>query len=89
MEFHLTEEQRMIKDTVRHFVDRELNPQLVQANDSNEEFSLDILKKLARQDLLGAPIPEKYGGLGHPQISSGYVEYSRGLLRKLGAFRKV
>ena len=80
MEFHLTEEQRMIRDTVRHFVDRELNPQLAQANDLNEDFSLEILRKLAQQGLLGAPIPEQYGGLGLDQVAWGIVceEIGRG-----------
>ena len=57
MDFELTEEQKMIKDTVRKFAEEEIVP-VARANDINEHFPLEIIKKMAPLGLLGGPITE-------------------------------
>src|SRR5436309_1800011 len=63
MDFRLTEEQRLVRDTARDFVDRELIPH---ARDWEEkgEVPRSFYRKMASLGFLGAPVPEKYGGAG-------------------------
>ena len=53
MEFELTDEQRLIKNTAREFTDREL-VERCRENARNHHFDLDIVKKIAGQGYLGA-----------------------------------
>ena len=63
MNFDLTEEQRMIRDTVRDFAEREIKP-VAPALDEKGEFSYDLTKKMGELGLFGMYLPEKYGGQG-------------------------
>jgi alkylation response protein AidB-like acyl-CoA dehydrogenase len=59
----LTEEQELLRDTVRAFAEQELLPQAVEI-DRNSRFPEDTFRKLAELGLLGLPIPEEYEGAG-------------------------
>jgi alkylation response protein AidB-like acyl-CoA dehydrogenase len=72
MNFEFTEEQKMVKDTVRKFADEVIAP-VARENDINEHFPLDIIKKMAPLGFLGAPIPERYGGAGLDFISDAII----------------
>lgn len=72
MDFELTEEQKMVKEMVRKFAEEEIVP-VARANDINEHFPLEIIKKMAPLGFLGAPIPEKYGGAGLDFISDAII----------------
>lgn len=61
MDFDLTEEQRMFRQTVREFAEAEIAPQ-VEELDRIGEFPYDIQKKMADLGLFGLPFPEEYGG---------------------------
>ncbi|MCD4724270.1 MAG: acyl-CoA dehydrogenase family protein [Bacteroidales bacterium] len=61
MNFELTEEQQMIRDTVRDFAEREIKP-LAQELDEKAEFSYDITAKMGELGIFGMYLPEKYGG---------------------------
>ncbi|WP_346222306.1 acyl-CoA dehydrogenase family protein [Heyndrickxia faecalis] len=63
MHFELTEEQELLKKTVRNFVDKEIMP-FIRKWDENHHFETGLLKKLADLGLMGVCIPEKYGGSG-------------------------
>ena len=63
MDFTLTEDQQLIRDTVRDFAVREVAPQAAEI-DRNGTFPEDILQKMADLGLMGLPIPEEYGGAG-------------------------
>ncbi|MDL5039826.1 MAG: acyl-CoA dehydrogenase family protein [Heyndrickxia faecalis] len=63
MHFELTEEQELLKKTVRNFVDKEIMP-FIREWDENHHFETSLLKKLADLGLMGVCIPEKYGGSG-------------------------
>src|SRR5881398_2685868 len=63
MDFDLTDEQRLIQDTVRNFVDERVLPNAVE-NDINHHLELSIIEGMAELGLLGIVIPEEYGGAG-------------------------
>jgi alkylation response protein AidB-like acyl-CoA dehydrogenase len=69
MDFDLSDEQQLIRDTARDFTDSEIVPR-ARDNDRNEHFDLDLVRKLAAQGYLGAIVPQEYGGAG-----LGYVDY--------------
>jgi alkylation response protein AidB-like acyl-CoA dehydrogenase len=63
IDFELTDEQRLIRETARDFADREIVPR-VRDNDRNERFDTDLVQKLADMGFLGAIVSEEYGGRG-------------------------
>lgn len=68
MDFELTEDQRMIRDMVRDFAQKEIAP-IAAEMDRTEEFPWPVVRKMAGLGLLGLPIPEKYGGAGADTVS--------------------
>jgi butyryl-CoA dehydrogenase len=63
MDFALTDEQQLIRDTARAFTDREIVPR-ARDNDRNEHFDTELVAKIADQGYLGAIVPQEYGGAG-------------------------
>ncbi|MBA2630875.1 MAG: acyl-CoA dehydrogenase family protein [Thermoleophilaceae bacterium] len=63
MDFELTDEQKLIRDTARDFTDREIVPR-ARENDRNEHFDTELVQKMAEIGFLGAIVPEQYGGRG-------------------------
>ena len=62
MYFQLTEEQSLIRDTVRAFAEKELAPSAAE-RDENERFDRELMfDKLAELGLTGIVFPEEYGG---------------------------
>ncbi|MGQ9721523.1 MAG: acyl-CoA dehydrogenase [Candidatus Jordarchaeum sp.] len=61
MDFDLTEEQELIRSTVREFAETVLAPR-AREMDENAEFPWEETKKMAEQGYLGAQIPKQYGG---------------------------
>src|SRR2546425_4870254 len=68
MDFRLTEEQKLVRDTARDFVDRELIPH-VRDWEEKGEVPESFYRKMASLGFLGAPVPEKYGGAGDDYLS--------------------
>ena len=68
MDFRLTEGQRLVRDTARDFVDRELIPH-VRDWEEKGEVPRSFYSKMAGLGFLGAPVPEKYGGAGMDYVS--------------------
>lgn len=66
-EFGFTEEQNMLRDMVRDFAENELKP-IAHKIDENEKIPDDIIKKLGELGLLGAAVPEQYGGGGFGEV---------------------
>lgn len=64
-----TEEQKMIGDTSREFIDNEVRPNLEAMENHAWEVARDLIKKGGELGLLGATIPEEYGGLGLDQTT--------------------
>lgn len=69
MDFELTKEQEMIKNSVREFAEKELEPIAIE-NDENREFPIEAYKKLGEMGIIGLPYPEEYGG-----TNGGYLPY--------------
>jgi acyl-CoA dehydrogenase len=67
MDFDLNEEQRMLKETAYKFAVAELKPVSLEC-DRNEIYMPDIRKKAGEVGLIGAWIPEEYGGAGFGQV---------------------
>src|SRR5438094_6995653 len=63
MEFDLTEEQRLIQETVRSFVDERVLPNAIE-NDIEHRLDMGVIEGMAELGLLGIVIPEEYGGAG-------------------------
>ena len=59
-----TEEQRMIADTTRRFVDNEVTPRIAQLEQHDWRLARDLVRHAAELGLMGATIPTAYGGLG-------------------------
>jgi short-chain 2-methylacyl-CoA dehydrogenase len=68
MNFDLTEEHKMIRDTVREFAEREIKP-VAQELDEKAEFSIPLTKRMGDLGLFGMYLPEKYGGQGLDTLS--------------------
>ncbi len=66
-EFGFTEEQLMLREMVRDFAINELKP-IAQQIDANEKIPDEIIKKLGELGLLGAAMPEEYGGGGFGEV---------------------
>lgn len=63
MDFELTEPQRLTRQMVRDFVEREIIPESMKYDES-QEFPAHWAKKMGELGLLGIFVPEKYGGSG-------------------------
>lgn len=68
MHFKFTQEQKLIKDMVRDFAEKEVKP-LAAEIDRDERVPTETLKKMARLGLLGMIVPKEYGGAGADYIS--------------------
>ena len=63
MEFRLSSEHRMIRDSVRQFCDEEIAP-IADEIESEGRFPGEIFDALGELDMMGVPIAESYGGIG-------------------------
>jgi alkylation response protein AidB-like acyl-CoA dehydrogenase len=72
MDFDLTDEQRLIRETAREFTDREIVLQ-TRENARNHHFDLELVRKIADQGYLGAIVPQEYGGAGLDYLSYGLI----------------
>jgi alkylation response protein AidB-like acyl-CoA dehydrogenase len=67
MDFRLTDEQQLLRRTVRDFAEAEIKPH-VRAWDEAQQFPRELLPKLAALGLMGIQFPETYGGSGMSAI---------------------
>ncbi|MBC7341972.1 MAG: acyl-CoA dehydrogenase [Clostridia bacterium] len=68
MDFRLSEEEELIRNTIRDFAENEVAPRAEEI-DRTGEFPADLIKKLADMGMMGIPIPEEYGGGGASYMS--------------------
>jgi len=68
LEFKLTEEQELLRKTVRDFAEEEVAPKAAQM-DEEEEFDWSLWDKMAEMGLTGVPFPEEYGGSDMDNLS--------------------
>jgi len=79
IDFELTDEQRLVKETAREFADNEIAPR-ARENDRHERFDTELVQKLAEMGFLGPIISEEYGGRGIDYRTYGLIveEVGRG-----------
>jgi short-chain 2-methylacyl-CoA dehydrogenase len=63
MDFDLTDEQRLLRDTVRDFANQEVKP-VAEELDRTKAFPYELVAKMGELGLMGIPFPEQYGGGG-------------------------
>jgi butyryl-CoA dehydrogenase len=79
MDFALTDEQQLVRETARDFTDGEIVPR-ARENSRRHHFDTELVAKIADQGYLGAIIPREYGGAGLDYATYGLVveEIGRG-----------
>ena len=79
-----SEEQKMIRDTVIDFVNREIWPQIMRFEEKDYDFTVESMKKIGDLGLLGINVDQDYGGLGMDFVSTmlvcDYISGSSGSL---------
>jgi len=68
----LTDEERMVRDTAGAYAQEELQPRVTEAY-LNENFDREILREMGSLGLLGATIPQEFGGAGLGYVSYGLI----------------
>jgi short/branched chain acyl-CoA dehydrogenase len=68
LDFELSDEQRLLRDTVRDFARAEVAP-VAEELDRTKSFPYEIVGKLGELGLMGIPFPEEYGGGGGDTLS--------------------
>jgi alkylation response protein AidB-like acyl-CoA dehydrogenase len=63
MDFRLSDEQQLLRASVREFAEAEIRPHLMEW-DETQQFPMDLLPKLADLGLMGIQFSEDYGGAG-------------------------
>ncbi len=66
----LNEEQKMMVDSVKEFMDKEVWPYKTRFEQKDYGFTVEIMDKLANMGLLSVAVPEQYGGLGMDFITT-------------------
>jgi short-chain 2-methylacyl-CoA dehydrogenase len=68
MDFELSDEQRLLRDTVRDFARQEIAP-VAEELDRTKAFPYELVAKMGELGLMGIPFPEQYGGGGADTLS--------------------
>jgi alkylation response protein AidB-like acyl-CoA dehydrogenase len=68
MDFSFSEEQKLLRDSIVKFAQRELNDG-VRDRDRDQLFSRELWRKCAAVGIQGLPVPEEYGGSGFDPLS--------------------
>jgi alkylation response protein AidB-like acyl-CoA dehydrogenase len=72
MDFDLTEEQRLVRRTVREFAESEILP-FVEQYEREERYPTELVEKLPDLGLMGPMIPEEYGGSFSDVLTYGVI----------------
>jgi short/branched chain acyl-CoA dehydrogenase len=68
MNYELTDEQELLRRTVRDFAESRVAP-VAEELDREERFPYELVAEMAELGLMGIPIPEEYGGAGADTVS--------------------
>ena len=85
MDFTLSDEQRLYRDSLRDFVDREIVP-VARDWERSGRYPTEIVESMKKLGLFGLAIPEEYGGLAADTVSFAltFEEISRGWMGVAG-----
>lgn len=78
MLYQLTEEQEMLRQTLRRLVEEKVEPRAAEI-DEKDEYPWDLKELFSQQELLGLGVPEEYGGTGFglPSVCLAVEEIAR------------
>ncbi|WP_286830558.1 MULTISPECIES: acyl-CoA dehydrogenase [Kordiimonas] len=68
----LTEDERMMRDAARAYCQDKLMPRILEAN-RHERFDREIMSELGEMGLLGATLPEEFGGADASHVAYGLI----------------
>ena len=80
-----TDEHRMIRDTVRDFVTSEVMPVLDRLEAKDWDLARSLVRRCAALGLMGADVPEEYGGLALDKVSSVVISEQMSQAASFGA----
>jgi alkylation response protein AidB-like acyl-CoA dehydrogenase len=85
MDFELSDEQRLLRDTIRSFVDAEIRP-VARDWEESGHYPEEIVTTMREMGLFGLLVPEEYGGMAADMVSLAVVfeEISRGWMGVAG-----
>ena len=86
LEGQLSEDERMVRDTARDYAQEKLFPRVLAANREGK-FYPDIVREMGALGMLGATIPQEYGGAGLNYVCYGLI--ARELERVDSGFRSM
>jgi short/branched chain acyl-CoA dehydrogenase len=72
MDFELSDDNRLLRSTVREFAEQEIAP-VAEELDREHRFPYEIVRRLADLDLMGIPFPTEYGGAGGDSLAYALV----------------
>jgi alkylation response protein AidB-like acyl-CoA dehydrogenase len=72
MDFELSDDDRLLRATVREFAEQEIAP-AAEELDRTHQFPYEIVRRLADLDLMGIPFPAEYGGAGGGSLAYALV----------------
>ncbi len=72
LEHQLTDEERLVRDTAENYAQEKLQPRVTSAY-LDERFDREIMSEMGELGLLGATVPEEYGGAGLGYVSYGLI----------------
>ena len=87
MDFELTDEQRLFRQTLREFADKEIVP-VASEWERTGRYPAEIVRRLQELGLFGLNVPEEYGGLGADRVTYAlaFEEIARAWLGAAGLF---
>ena len=76
--FEMSENQKMITQMIRDFGNKEIKPNMMDWDES-QEFPIEVFKKMGHLGLMGVLVPEEYGGagFGYPEYVTAIAELSK------------
>ncbi len=86
LEQQLHDEERLIRDTARAYAQTRLQPRVIRAF-AEESTEIAIFREMGELGLLGATIPEEYGGAGASNVANGLI--ARETERVDSAYRSI
>ena len=72
MDFELSDDDRLLRSTVREFAEQEIAP-VAEELDREHRFPYEIVRRLGELDLMGIPFPAEYGGAGGSSLAYALV----------------
>ena len=69
----LTDEERMVRDTVRNFVDERVMPTIADCFEQ-AEAPMHLVQEMGEMGIVGATLPEKYGCSGSSYVVYGLIQ---------------